>query len=113
MTAKNDRLRGKNREREREGARRAAVSFYFPKHNTHLDTYSPSGLQQRPMNHLRFWLGPPGELAGAPILRLRNLGPRTALGIKAIYKLSPLLRPPRRCLAPDPLPFIGFVLIAE
>lgn len=46
-------------EGERERVRRAAVSFFFPKHNTHPDTHSPSGLQRRPIIHLRFWLGPP------------------------------------------------------
>lgn len=49
----------------------------------------------------------------APIFQPRNLGPQTTVGFKAIYKLSLQLRPPRRRLAPDPLPFIGCVLIAE
>ncbi len=83
-----------------------AVSFLsIEQHRTHPSRHSPSGLQWRPMNHQRFWLGSPWWTRSAPVLQLRNLGLQSTVSIKAIYKLSLQLWPSRRCLAPDPFAF--------
>lgn len=105
--------RGKNGGRERESEKGCCLLFLSKAQYTPWHTLSKWSAAKTHNSSAFLARSPPGELARAPILQLRNLGPRTALGIKAIYKLSPPLRPPRRCLAPDPLPFIGFVLIAE
>ena len=105
--------------------RKAAVSFSFhcitPRSRGRTHSKWTVG-RWRIMNHLGFWLGPlvhslaPSLKPPAQELqasKLRNLGLQTMVCIKAIYNLSPCSSdPPRQCLAADPLPFIGCVLIA-